>query len=91
MRARKWEDCLLSMHGLVVCSFSCSTVASYCFKQKGEGPCEDKAGFYCEFGFDCKSHKGTCFDNFMGHTEEGLREVVENCPASCGLCDSTGA
>jgi hypothetical protein len=58
--------------------------------------CEDTAGYVDSQGFDCSSHMGyDCLDKALfteeyGYSVEGWLDMVESCPESCGLCESSG-
>jgi hypothetical protein len=58
--------------------------------------CEDTAGYVDSQGLDCSTHIGfDCLNEWLntevlGYSLEGWLDMVESCPESCGLCESSG-
>ena len=57
--------------------------------------CEDTAGYVDSQGLDCSSHIGNDCRNEglykkLGYPPEDWRDIMESCPESCGLCESSG-
>ena len=58
--------------------------------------CEDTAGYVDSQGLNCSSHIGyDCrneglFTEELGYSLEDWQDIVESCPESCGLCESSG-
>ena len=58
--------------------------------------CEDTAGYANSQGYDCSSNLGfDCLNEALdtenwGYSLEDWQDIVESCPESCGLCESSG-
>jgi hypothetical protein len=58
--------------------------------------CEDTAGYADSQGLNCSSHIGNdcrnegLYTEEWGYSLEDWRDIVESCPESCGLCESSG-
>jgi hypothetical protein len=58
--------------------------------------CEDTAGYVDSQGLNCSSHIGyECrneglYTEESGYSLEDWQDIVESCPESCGLCESSG-
>ncbi len=58
--------------------------------------CEDIAGYVDSQGFDCSSNIGydclneALYTDEFGYSSEDWQDLVESCPESCGLCESSG-
>ena len=56
--------------------------------------CEDTAGYVDSQGLNCSSHidcrNEGLFTEELGYSLEDWQDIVESCPESCGLCESSG-
>ena len=57
--------------------------------------CEDTAGYVDSQGLNCSSHIENDCRNLglykkLGYSLEDWQDIVESCPESCGLCESSG-
>jgi hypothetical protein len=58
--------------------------------------CEDTAGYADSQGYDCSSNiaydclNEAQFTEELGYSLEDWQDLVESCPESCGLCESSG-
>ena len=59
--------------------------------------CEDTAGYVdslhgcdcsCYLGYDCLNE--ALFTETFGYSLEDWQDIMESCPESCGLCESSG-
>ena len=58
--------------------------------------CEDTAGYVDSQGYDCSGNLGyDCLNEALytedrGYSLDDWQDIVESCPESCGLCESSG-
>jgi hypothetical protein len=79
-----------------VCVFYRIPTLLCCMFVSSDGMCEDTVGYVDSEGYDCRDQIGyDCLDRAMyarkwGYSFEGWQDMVESCPESCGLCESSG-
>jgi hypothetical protein len=58
--------------------------------------CEDTAGYVDSQGFNCRINfiydcrNEELYTEELGYSLEDWQDIVESCPESCGLCESSG-